>query len=119
MANIARTCGLLIAAGLALSACEDLPKLEGDICGNGVIEKGEDCDGVGLGENACNALCRLECTADRACPTSFGCGSDGQRGQRRGEADRGGEGDGTFHRDLLAGWGAPRERAGRRLTGWR
>ncbi len=77
MANIARTCGLLIAAGLALSACEDLPKLEGDICGNGVIEKGEDCDGVGLGENACNALCRLECTADRACPTSFGCGSDG------------------------------------------
>ncbi len=76
MDKITRTCGLLLCAGLALSACEDLPKLEADICGNGVIEKGEDCDGVGIGESTCNALCRLECTADRACPSGFGCGSD-------------------------------------------
>ena len=77
MATIARTCGLLLLAGLALSACDDLPKLEADVCGNGVIEKGEDCDGVGIGKSTCNALCRLECTADRTCPATFGCGSDG------------------------------------------
>ena len=77
MGKLSRTCGLLLFAGLGISACDDLPKLPSDVCGNGVIEKGEDCDGASVGQNACNALCRLTCTAEGACPSGFGCGNDG------------------------------------------
>jgi len=67
----------LLLATLALSGCEDLATLKANECGNGIIEAGEDCDGVGIGTSACNALCRLECTAEGACPSGYGCGSDG------------------------------------------
>lgn len=60
-----------------LAACDDLPVLERDRCGNTVIERGEDCDGAGAGENLCNEACRLECTAGGACPAGWGCGADG------------------------------------------
>ncbi|MFO0590269.1 MAG: VCBS repeat-containing protein [Polyangiaceae bacterium] len=77
MGKLSRTFGLLLSAGLGLVACDDLPKLPSDVCGNGVIEDGEDCDGASVGQNSCNALCRLECTSNGACPAGFGCGSDG------------------------------------------
>ncbi len=71
----------LLLATLALAplhaGCEDLSTLKADECGNGIIEAGEDCDGVGLEDSACNALCRLECTAEGACPSGYGCGADG------------------------------------------
>ena len=71
----------LLLATLALAplhgGCEDLSTLKADECGNGIIEAGEDCDGVGLEDSACHALCRLECTAEGACPAGYGCGSDG------------------------------------------
>lgn len=65
-----------LAAGLSLTGGCDLPTLPADQCGNHVIERGEDCDGVGVGSNTCTATCRLSCTADRACPAGWGCGLD-------------------------------------------
>jgi hypothetical protein len=61
---------------LALASCADLHTLTRDQCGNGIIEAGEDCDGVGIGQNTCNAECRLECD-NGACPAGWGCGGDG------------------------------------------
>lgn len=71
-----RMLALLFPAG-ALLACDPLAPLPRDVCGNTVIEAGEDCDGAGLGDSACNQLCRLECTAEGACPAGWGCGADG------------------------------------------
>ncbi len=68
---------MLLASALALAACDNLETLERDQCGNTVIEDGEDCDGAGLGDNACNEACRLSCTAEGACPAGWGCGADG------------------------------------------
>ena len=68
-----------IAAGAALAAltgCDDLPPIEEKQCGNHLVEVGEDCDGVGIGQSKCNASCRLECNAG-ACPQGWGCGTDG------------------------------------------
>lgn len=59
-----------------LVACDSLETRPHDQCGNTVIEVGEDCDGAGIGDNACNASCRLDCTAEGACPAGWGCGSD-------------------------------------------
>ncbi len=61
---------------LALGGCRELPELTADVCGNGVVEIGEDCDGSA----ACSpadavAPCRLTCS-DTACPAGWGCGSD-------------------------------------------
>lgn len=67
----------VLAAPAALAACDDLRPLPRDQCGNTVIERGEDCDGAGVGANVCNQLCRLECTAQGACPPGWGCGVDG------------------------------------------
>lgn len=73
--SVARALSWTILAGLA--SCTDLPELPRDQCGNHIIERDEDCDGVGIGDNACSASCRLECTAKGACPEGWGCGSDG------------------------------------------
>jgi FG-GAP-like repeat len=61
----------------ALAACDPIEQLPRDRCGNTVIEQGEDCDGAGFGDSVCNELCRLECTAEGACPPGWGCGQDG------------------------------------------
>ena len=44
---------------LALASCADLQTLTRNVCGNGIIERGEDCDGIGIDQNTCNAACRL------------------------------------------------------------
>lgn len=73
---------LLCAA--ALAACADLPKIETNICGNGVIETGEDCDGFSVYSDAkCRepgkvGACHLDCSPDEqgvptACPQGWGC----------------------------------------------
>jgi len=62
---------------LALASCADLQTLTRNVCGNGIIERGEDCDGIGIDQNTCNAACRLECTAAGTCPAGWGCGNDG------------------------------------------
>ena len=80
---------ILFAAPIALLAaqgCNDIPLLSANQCGNHVIERGEDCDGVGVGANVCTPTCRLSCTADRACPAGWGCGVDDVQADRMGIA---------------------------------
>ena len=59
-------------------SCSTLEQLPSNVCGNGVVEKGEDCDGAAVGKNNCNATCRVECLAApaEACPPAWGCGRD-------------------------------------------
>src|SRR5688500_14426129 len=63
-----------------LAACRDLPELSHGVCGNGVVESGEDCDGLADPEHACGGAaeataCRYTCAA-ATCPAGWGC-SDG------------------------------------------
>lgn len=72
----------------ALAACADLQPLPSDLCGNGVVEPGEDCDRFAGAEgascrppSAAEGACRYECAPAGAegprCPEGFGCGADG------------------------------------------
>jgi hypothetical protein len=62
---------LLPAALAAAAACADLPPLQARVCGNGVVEAGEDCDG-----GASCGSCRLRCDADGDCPEGRTCEID-------------------------------------------
>ncbi|MBI5542652.1 MAG: VCBS repeat-containing protein, partial [Deltaproteobacteria bacterium] len=84
---------------LVLCACKDLPQLQAGVCGNGVIEQGEDCDSVaspgmrclGAGEaSPCRLTCRLPAdagpgAASPRCPERWGCGLDGLCRQSAGD----------------------------------
>lgn len=85
---ISRTCQRSIALRnaaailVAIGACYDLPDVGRGVCGNGVVEFGEDCDRfpdpMHTGELTCNASCRYSCVAsDPHCPDGWGCGVDG------------------------------------------
>ncbi len=69
-------------AALLLGSCAELPAIEPDTCGNGVVEAPEQCDGFGtLGhETVCgrpdDALraCQYVCTDETTkCPAGWGC----------------------------------------------
>ena len=63
--------------------CSELPSIDADVCGNGVIDGAETCDGFGRGDVSCRppgelGACQLDCSvrADGtrpACPARFGC----------------------------------------------
>jgi hypothetical protein len=66
----------------AMAACFDLSEVEPGVCGNQVLEAGEDCDGFAPGGGTCGAptepgACFVVCDADVACPDGWGCGQDG------------------------------------------
>lgn len=90
--------GMTVCFGLATTGCADLPPLEADECGNGILEPraGEDCDGLPEAALAPSSLDealgkRLECGAPDspqacryvwdgerlACPNGWGAGVDG------------------------------------------
>jgi hypothetical protein len=59
-------------------SCADLPAISAGSCGNGVIEAGEDCDGVAPNGASCRKYdeenaCHFDCTAAK-CPTGYLCG---------------------------------------------
>ena len=63
--------------GLAATSCLDLPEVEGDTCGNEIIDANEDCDGEsGAREGTVCRACRYACNPDSVGPTGYACGSD-------------------------------------------
>jgi hypothetical protein len=72
--------GLAI-AGLSLSGCDDLPRLDENVCGNRVVEEDfdEDCDGQdNCGRQGTQHACRFLCgdAQNHECPTGYACGVD-------------------------------------------
>ncbi|MFW5740142.1 MAG: FG-GAP repeat domain-containing protein [Myxococcota bacterium] len=69
-----------------MSACRDLPTLRQGVCGNGVVDPGEDCDafapeGKRCGRPQTPVACRFECVrspaqGDPVCPAGWQCGND-------------------------------------------
>ena len=72
---------LHVAALLLCATCADLPDIDRNVCGNGVLDKGEQCDGVGIGGVPCYAqgiaACHLDCSStDHTCPSGYACAAD-------------------------------------------
>ncbi|MBT8495868.1 MAG: VCBS repeat-containing protein, partial [Deltaproteobacteria bacterium] len=82
VARAARRLTLMAAAWSTLLACADLEKLDADVCGNGVVEKDEDCevardiDGT-CGEPGTAVACFYVCDDQTACPSGWSCGAEG------------------------------------------
>src|SRR2546427_5851837 len=56
---------LLCLAGLAVGACPGAMTMSGAICGNGVVEAGEQCDdGNGVNTDGCKNNCTLPSCGD-------------------------------------------------------
>ena len=63
-----------IAIVVALAACSDLEPIDMGVCGNGVIDRDEDCDSSA---DHC-VQCALKCAAvEPACPAGYICHTDG------------------------------------------
>jgi hypothetical protein len=59
---------------LIVAACTDFAPIERDVCGNGLLEAGEDCDS----SDATCVRCAVTCTTNDDCPSSdYACGVDG------------------------------------------
>ncbi|WP_428261603.1 FG-GAP repeat domain-containing protein [Haliangium sp.] len=75
---------MLAATVVAGAGCTEIPSLRDDVCGNRVVEAGEDCDGDALGGGSeCGAPdtatgCFLVCEGAAVCPQGWGCGRDGR-----------------------------------------
>jgi len=81
----------VLAFGASCTSCADLSLLQTGICGNFVIDPGEDCDGHPL-ENGTACVkpgepneCRQVCNESVVCPTGWGCGHDGVCRQASGD----------------------------------
>ncbi len=68
---------------VALPSCATLPGIQASLCGNGVLDPGEECDSLApsSGGAACAApgaanQCRFVCSSGASCPAGYGCGSD-------------------------------------------
>src|SRR5271165_4763418 len=79
-----RLAPLLLLASLL--RCTDFPQLQSGVCGNAVVETGEDCDTYPISPGtycrppgSAAGACRLDCTtgSGHSCPSGWGCGTDG------------------------------------------
>jgi hypothetical protein len=65
---------LLVIFGASLAACTDFDSVPREVCGNGVLEPGEDCDSA---EARC-VRCAVTCAEAADCPSAdHACGLDG------------------------------------------
>ena len=66
---------MLLAVALAVVAgCTDFDTIDRNVCGNGLLEPGEDCDS---GAASC-VRCAVVCSAVGDCPNAaYACGVDG------------------------------------------
>lgn len=82
-----RWAALVAGYALALVSCAELPSIESGECGNGIKDRGEDCDVFAANHlSVCRAPgtvgeCHLDCTPDRdgdhpPCPQGWGCSID-------------------------------------------
>lgn len=64
---------LILVAGVALASCTGFDAVQRNVCGNGLIEPGEDCD-----SNAASCVrCAVACSRSSECPTpDYTCGND-------------------------------------------
>ncbi|HEX4454515.1 MAG TPA: VCBS repeat-containing protein [Kofleriaceae bacterium] len=63
-----------LVALVLMAACTSFPAIERGVCGNGIVEPGEDCDSP---EPSCVA-CAVACTTGSDCPNAaYTCGVDG------------------------------------------
>jgi hypothetical protein len=84
---------IALGAALLAAACNSLPDVEPGVCGNKVVEAGEDCDGFAEDGASCGAAgtgngCFFVCEsseAGSACPAGYGCGADGRCRRPSGE----------------------------------
>ncbi|HUS28782.1 MAG TPA: VCBS repeat-containing protein [Kofleriaceae bacterium] len=71
-----KTASLWIALGVAFTAaaCTDFSTPDRGVCGNGLLEPGEDCDS----SDATCVKCAVACSTSAQCPSSaYACGVDG------------------------------------------
>lgn len=73
---------LILAVGLSAATCADLTGPQEGVCGNGILDPGEDCDWGGetrreVGGFGCSA-CQYLCDDEGACPDDYVCDTDGQ-----------------------------------------
>ncbi len=62
---------------LMLLGCANLPSIDAGVCGNGIVESGEDCDSSDPQCKKCRIDCSLDADGQRpACPSGWACGSD-------------------------------------------
>jgi hypothetical protein len=76
----------VVAVAIASCACSTLPDIPAGVCGNGVLDPTEDCDGFPREGLECRppgerAQCRLDCSPSAdgepvACPVGYGCDAD-------------------------------------------
>lgn len=65
---------LVMLASLLLVGCTDFAAIDRGVCGNGLLESGEDCDS----SDASCVRCAVTCSTVRDCPsTDYACGVDG------------------------------------------
>jgi hypothetical protein len=84
MRPLARPLVVALVAAFLLD-CSTLPAISADVCGNAVVDPGEDCDtfpvspGTSCRPPGAVGQCRLDCTAGTGdvCPSGWGCGADG------------------------------------------
>ncbi|MBK7579182.1 MAG: VCBS repeat-containing protein [Myxococcales bacterium] len=63
--------------GVCLAGCTELGDISAGVCGNGVVEGSEDCDGSqGCGPAGKDGACRFVCESDDECKTGWHCGKD-------------------------------------------
>ena len=65
---------LVMLASLLFVGCTDFAAIDRGVCGNGLLESGEDCDS----SDATCVRCAVTCSTSRDCPsTDYTCGVDG------------------------------------------
>lgn len=81
-----RAVGLWGSLGVLALGCQTLEPIPLEQCGNGVLERGEDCDSqvdaslgasLACAQHGTDHECRYVCGPQSGCPEGWGCGDDG------------------------------------------
>jgi hypothetical protein len=83
---LTRAARALLGCALSACACRALPDIAANVCGNAVLDDGEDCDGFARDGLECRApgqpaQCHLDCSLKpdgtaTVCPSGYGCDAE-------------------------------------------